>query len=81
MWTLFSFAFVSIAVRFVSRAPYFGVQLGWDDWTALIVLILQLLLDIINVILVHYGIGRDMFMLEEYEIVAVFKVSISPWQF
>lgn len=55
--------------------------MGWDDWTILILLVLVLLpLDIIDHYLVHFGLGQDIWMLEEYEIVAVFKVGTLPWQ-
>lgn len=74
VWILFAFAITSVILRFVSRAPYFGGNLGWDDWTILMLLGLQLPLNITGIFLVHYGLGQDIWMLEEYEIVTVFKV-------
>ncbi|KAK2606579.1 hypothetical protein N8I77_005319 [Diaporthe amygdali] len=73
IWTLFSFAFTSVVLRFISRTPYFGVRLGWDDWTILILLVLQIPLNITIHYCVRNGFGQDIWMLEEYQIVAIFK--------
>lgn len=73
-WTLFSLAVVFIVLRFISRAPYFGGRLGWDDWTMLLLIALQLAINILSHFLFHYGFGKDLYMLEEFEIVAIFKV-------
>lgn len=79
VWTMFPFALICVVLRFVSRTPYFGGRLGWDDWTILILLMLLLLpLNIIDHYLVRYGLGQDIWMLEEYEIVTVFKVCTHP---
>lgn len=76
MWILFSFAFTSVALRFVSRTPYYGGRssLGWDDWTILILLTLQMALNVTIQLLAHYGFGQDIWMLEEYQIITIFKV-------
>jgi hypothetical protein len=73
-WTLFSLAFVFVVLRFISRTPYFGGYLGWDDWTMLLLLVLQLAINIICHFLFYYGFGQDLYMLQEYGIVEIFKV-------
>ncbi|KAJ0124256.1 hypothetical protein J7T55_005594 [Diaporthe amygdali] len=78
IWTLFSFAFTSVVLRFISRTPYFGVRLGWDDWTILVLLVLQIPLNITVHYCVRNGFGQDIWMLEEYQIVAIFKAYYSP---
>lgn len=75
-WVLFSIAFTSVVLRLLSRAPYCGspASLGWDDWTIFFLLALQLPINIMNHRLIHYGLGQDIWMLEEDEIVSIFKV-------
>lgn len=77
-WVLFAFAITSVILRFVSRAPYFGGNLGWDDWPILMLLGLQLAINITGIFLVYYGLGQDIWMLEEYQIITIFKVFIPP---
>lgn len=79
-WVLFSIAFTSVVLRLLSRAPYYGspASLGWDDWTIFFLLALQLPINIMNHRLVHYGLGQDIWMLEEDEIVSIFKVVCPP---
>lgn len=74
MWILFSIAFTSVALRFISRTNAFGGCLGWDDWTILILLALVIPLNISAHYLIHYGFGQDIWMLEEYQIVTMLKV-------
>lgn len=74
IWILFSFSFSSVILRFVSRAPSLGGSLGWDDWTILILLAIIIPLNITIHYHTHYGFGHDIWMLDEYQIVAIFKV-------
>lgn len=82
IWILFSFAFISVVLRFSSRIPYHGSRSnlgwGWDDWTILILLALQIPLNVTIHMIIHNGFGQDIWMLEEYEIVAIFKVTLGP---
>lgn len=74
-WSLFSLSFVAVVLRFVSRLPRFGGRLGWDDWTILVVLILSLSINVISHLLLRYGVGQDVWMLEEYQLVSFLKAS------
>lgn len=74
MWIFFSFSFTSVILRFVSRALSLGGSLGWDDWTILILLAIIIPLNITIHYSTRFGFGHDIWMLEEYQIVAIFKV-------
>lgn len=76
IWILFSFAFISVVLRFASRIPFHTGRssLGWDDWTILILLALEIPVNVTIHRFIHYGFGQDIWMLEEYQIVAIFKV-------
>lgn len=78
IWVLFSLALTSVTLRFVARTPYFGGRFGWDDWTILMLLALQIPLNITHHYLIHFGFGQDLWMLEEYQIVQMFKVGTLP---
>lgn len=74
IWTFFAFAFISVALRLISRTSPFGGYFGWDDWTILILLALTIPFNIALHYLTHYGFGQDIWMLEEYQIVTILKV-------
>lgn len=76
-WVLFSLAFIFVVLRFVSRMQHFGGRIGWDDWTILVVLSLSLSVNILGHILLNFGVGQDIWMLEEHQLSSFFKVSIS----
>lgn len=75
-WALFSIALVFVGLRFIARMPRFGSRLGWDDWTILVVLALSLLVNILSHFLLQSGVGQDIWMLEEYQLVSFQKVSV-----
>lgn len=64
LWSLFAISILSIALRFIARAPVFdGPGYGWDDWAMLVVLAFLVPHEVGLEIMVQEGLGQDIWMI------------------
>ncbi|KAI4858816.1 hypothetical protein F4820DRAFT_441582 [Hypoxylon rubiginosum] len=66
-----------LGMRMYTRAVIIK-KIGWDDWIMVIAVVLAVITDIIVTLMVHYGVGRHAFYLEEDQRVnAIYMIWLS----
>ncbi|KAH9905415.1 hypothetical protein F4778DRAFT_706981 [Xylariomycetidae sp. FL2044] len=81
IWGFEAFGFIGLALRLASRFMKNGGGLGWDDWLATLILIVNVGAGVtVTIATVSYGYGRDVWMLTADEITqcVMLLIMVSP---